>query len=268
MFPRLQPMVEEAIHQLHDRSKPSQPTDWLSSSPSPVFLNITRHLSLEDLHTLSIVSKDLRHRCLMSESLQNIVRSLLDINSIPIPEEFPHISEDFPHPTAMGNWLLYSQHVKSHPSMRNRRRIISIISQLKAQYIKKATEGGYLVGPNSQKMQSYLRTLVEQQLLLRKICNMYDFDLFLKVMTTLNKAYATDNRKPKFMGKEMPVAMETVTKLVDGKVPLSRQSPPHILEERLFNKIWERNDLIMVEKNRYSKPRGVDNLYFPRDVIP
>lgn len=97
---------------------------------------------------------------------------------------------------------------------------------------------------------------------------MYDFDLFLKAMTILNKSYATDNRKPKFMGKEMPVAREMVQKLVDGKVPLPRQSPSHILDERIFNKIWERNDLIMVEKNRYSKPRGVDNLYFPRDVVP
>jgi len=56
------------------------------------------------------------------------------------------------------------------------------------------------------------------------------------------------------------VAMETVKKLVDGTVPSSRQLPSDILEQRLFNKIWERHELLLVEKNRYKKPRGVDNL--------
>ena len=260
MFPRLHPTIETGLDQIDIAEKTSPPNDWLSTTPSAVFLNIAKHLSLEDLHTFSTLNKHLRHRCLMSESFQNIVRSHLDINSIPILEEYPHISEDYPHPAANGNWLLYSQHVKTHPSMRNRRRIINIISQLKSQYIKKATQGGYLVGPNSQRMQSYLRMLVEQQLLLRKICNMYDFELFLKAMTVLNKAYAVDIRRPKFMGKEMPVAMAAVKKLVEGKVPLPKQLPSAILDDRIFNKICERNDLIMVEKNRYSKPRGPDGL--------
>jgi hypothetical protein len=62
------------------------------------------------------------------------------------------------------------------------------------------------------------------------------------------------------MGKEMPVAMVAVKKLVDGKVPLPKQLPSAILDDRIFNKICERNDLVMVEKNRYSKPRGPDSL--------
>jgi len=51
---------------------------------------------------------------------------------------------------------------------------------------------------------------------------MFDFELFLKVMTSLNKAYVVDNRRPKFLGREMPVAMEAVKKLVDGRVALPK----------------------------------------------
>ena len=79
-------------------------------------------------------------------------------------------------------------------------------------------------------------------------------------MTVLNKAYAVDNRRPKFMGKEMPAAVEAVKKLVEGKVQLPKQLPSPLLGDRIFKKIWERNDLILVEKNRYSKPRGADSL--------
>jgi hypothetical protein len=89
---------------------------------------------------------------------------------------------------------------------------------------------------------------------------MYDFELFLKVITVSSKAYAMDIRRLKFMGKEMPLAVEAVKKLVEGKVTLPKQLPSALLDGRIFNEICERNDLILVEKNRYSKPRGADSL--------
>ena len=62
------------------------------------------------------------------------------------------------------------------------------------------------------------------------------------------------------MGKEMPRAVEAVKKLVAGTVALPRHLPSDILEDRLWNKMCERNELLLVETNRYSKPRGVDSL--------
>jgi|SRR5271170_3099733 len=98
MFPRLHHIIEAGLGQINIAGKTTPSNDWLSTTPSAVFLNIAKYLSLEELQIFSTLNKHLHHRCLISESFQNIVRPRLDINAIPILDEYPPISEEFPIP--------------------------------------------------------------------------------------------------------------------------------------------------------------------------
>ena len=99
--------------------------------------------------------------------------------------------------------------------MRNRRRIFNIIDQLDFLYKIKAVNAGYISGPHAEQKQLYLRTLVDQQLLLRKLNEMYDFELFVKALTALNKAYVEDLRTERVYGDKTSCC-DGESKTVDG----------------------------------------------------
>jgi hypothetical protein len=256
-FPRLHTTVKTERLAICDNAAAS--ADPLSESPDLVFLNIASHLGLSDLYTLATLSKGLRHRCLATPSYQNIVRArLFTIWATPVPSEYPAvISEGYPHPSAIGDWLLYGYHVHKTESMRNRHRIFDLTAQIEAQYHRKATELGYASGPTAEKKQTYLRAIVDQQLLLRKLNEMYDFDLFIKSLTELNKAYAADLTKTKFTGNKLPRAVEKVRGMMEGKAGREKRHPERALEQRMLAQINERMQLVMLEKERYSQRRVV-----------
>ena len=255
IFPRLHTSVKPERLAICDN--PTASTDPLSESPDLVFLNIASHLALSDLYNLAALSKELRHRCLTTSSYQNIVRARLStIWATPVPSEYPTvISEGYPHLNASGDWLLYGYHVHKTDSMRNRRRIFDLTAQIESQYHRKAAELGYTSGPTAEKKQLYLRAIVDQQLLLRKLNEMYDFDLFIKSLTELNKAYAADLTKQKFAGNKLPRAVERVRRMMEGKAGREKRHPGRALEQRMLAKINERMQLIMLEKERYSQRR-------------
>ena len=258
IFPRLHdPQVYAKIkpERLSMCSNPVPSNDFLSTSPDLVLLNIASHLSISDLFNLSILNKTLRHRCITTNSFQNLVRDQLQGTfALPVPAEIqPHHPSGFPFPTASGDWLLYSYHVHQTQSMRNRRRIFNLISQLKTLYPIKATAEGYLSGPQSEQKRNYLRTVVDQQLLLRRLNGMYDFELFVKVLGELNKAVSQDLMKAKFTGTKLPKAMEKVRGMVEGKKGGGKQRPTQAMEKRIMAKIDERMVLVKLENERYRR---------------
>jgi len=236
-------------------SIPAPSNDLLSTSPDLVFLNIASHLPISALFNLSLLNKTLRHRCLTTSSFQNIVRDQLKGTfAFPVPAEIqPHHPSGFPFPTASGDWLLYGYHVHKTQSMRNRRRIFNLISQLKSLYPIKATAEGYLSGPQSEQKRNYLRTVVDQQLLLRRLNGMYDFELFVKVLGELNKAVSQDLMKAKFTGTKLPKAMEKVRGMVEGNKGGGKQPPTQAMDMKIMAKIDERMVLVKLEKERYRR---------------
>src|SRR5438552_1112992 len=192
MFPRLHATIKPKRLETCKNATPSE--DFLSSSPDPVFLIVASQLPISDLYTIAALSKHLRHRCLTTISYHNIVRErLFKTWATPLPSEYPvNIPEGYAHPSATGDWLLYGQHVYKTHSMRNRRRILNIIDQLKQKYNQKGMEDGYLAGPHAEQKQRYLRAIIDQQLLFRKLNEMYDFNMLINALTVLNKAYAED----------------------------------------------------------------------------
>ena len=145
--------------------------------------------------------------------------------------------------------------------MRNRRRIFDIIRQMEAQYIVKATEAGYLSGPNSQQMKSYLQAQIEEKLLMRELSALRDFELFVRGMAMLNKAYSIDLNKPKFMGKKLPLAVADVKSLMRERIAGQEIQPNLFWERNMMAKINERMQLFMKEKKTYSSARRIN----PRD---
>ena len=209
IFPRLHdPEVYAKLkpERLGICDNPAPTHDLLSTSPDLVFLNIATHLSISDLFNISILNKTLRYRCITTSSYQNLVRDQLKGTfALPVPAEIlPHYPSGFPFPTASGDWLLYGYHVHKTSSMRNRRRIFNLISQLKSRYLIKAEAEGYLSGPQSEQKQKYLRTIVDQQLLLRRLNGTYHFELMVKVLGELNKAVSADLMKFKSWGQSCP----------------------------------------------------------------
>lgn len=255
MFPRLHLTVKPERLDLCNNQHPSN--DPLSTSPDLVFLGISKHLDLPDLYTLSTLNKTLRYRCLTTETFQNQVRNRIQKTwAAPLSSEYPHpLPQGYAHSSASGDWLLYGYHVFKTNSMRNRRRIVKLIQHLKEQYFIKAKEAGYIDGPNSIQMQRWFHANIDQQLLIHKVSEMYNFELFIKIMTTFNRAYTTDLTKQKFMGKKIPEAVEFVKELVRGKQSFGKRRPGREMEARMMDKIHERQKLCFEEKNKFAQPR-------------
>ena len=260
MFPRLHTKVK--AERLEMCANPTPSNDILSNSPDLVFLNIASHLPLSDLYTVAVLSKTLRHRCLTSRSYQNVVRKrLLKTWATPIPSEYPSkMQEGYAHSKATGDWLLYGHHVHKTQSMRNRRRIFNLIDQLDSLYKVKAINEEYALGPHAEQKQLYLRTIIDQQLLLRKLNEMYDFELFVKALTMLNKAYARDLKTERFMGTKLGPAVEKVKQMMRGKVALPARPPPRAIEGRLVQRINERMKFNFLENERYPPSRIAKSL--------
>jgi hypothetical protein len=222
-----------------------------------VFLNIAEYLPIADLYTISSLNKTIRYRALTTTSFQTIIRrKLLGAWAVPIQSEYPNpIPQGYAHSRAEGDWLLYGTHVFKTQSMRNRRRIFNLVNQLKSQYTKKATEAGYLDGPNSSSMKSYFATLIDQQLLIHRLNELCNYDLFVKVMEILNKAVSEDLRGPKFRGTKLPIAVDLAMGMMQGKLPVQRRNPAVPMMRRISDKIDERMKLFFLEKKVYENPR-------------
>jgi hypothetical protein len=255
LFPRLHETVKPQRLELCDNSTPSN--DILSNCPDLVFLDIAKYLPLSDLYSISILNKNIRRRCLTNKSFQNFIRAhLFNTWATPIPSEYPtKLHPGYPYHTATGDWLLYGYHVYKTASMHNRRRIFNLINQLESQYLFKGKEQGYLSGPYSEQQQNYLRAIIDQQLLLRKLNEMYDFELFIKCITVLNDAYSQDLRKPRLMGTQLPSAVGKVKKLMVGKVALGERRPGRIMERRLAEKVNERLKFNLTENRVWRRAR-------------
>jgi len=270
LFPRLHKEVKPERLALCNNPKAS--TDWITNSPDLVFLGVSSHLSLPDLYNVAALSKQLRRRCLTTASFQLIVRDQISQTwAAPMTSEYPSpMPEGFPHGKANGDWFLYGHHVFKTNSMRNRRRILNIISQLQIQYIATATEAGYLEGPHSGQMRANLRAMVELQLLLRKVSQMYDYQLFLKVLDMFNDAWARDLRKPRFKGEDAQKALKEARRLVEGKEVLPRRDPGKLVLQRLENSLRENQGLVMAAKRAGSKSRRREkgNTTFFEGTIP
>jgi hypothetical protein len=200
-----------------------------------VFLNIAEQLQLDGLYALSALNKDFCNQALRNVSYQNLVhKKLFETWAVPVETEYPlKISYEYPHLLACRNWLLYGWDIFRTPSMRNRRRIFTLIRQLEWQYRFKAKEACYLEGPNSHAMQLYFRALVDQQLLIHRLNKITDFNLFLQVMGLLNEAFSKDLRKPKFRGNELPAAVPVVrAMMIKGKIGIMKQDPGQSKQRR------------------------------------
>jgi len=141
--------------------------------------------------------------------------------------------------------------------MRNRRRIFNLISQLKSRYLFNAEGCEVVYGAKFEQRRNYLRTIVDQQLLLRKLIEMYDFELFVKVLGELNKAVSADLMKVKFLGTKLPKAMEKVKGMVEGKKGQVKKGPTQAMERQIMAKIDERMMLVKLEKERYRRPTRI-----------
>jgi hypothetical protein len=218
-----------------------------------VFLNIAGQLQLDGLYALSALNKDFRNRALRNVSYQNLVRKkLFETWAVPLETEYPlKIPDEYPHPLACGDWLRYGWDVFRTPSMCNRRRIFTLIRQLEWQYRFKAKEACYLEVPNSHAMQSYFRALVDQQLLIHRLNEITDFDLFLQVMDLFNEAFSKDLRKPKFRGNELPAAVQaTRAMMIKGKIGMAKQDPRAVLAKEILGMIERRIGLSIRERRR------------------
>jgi hypothetical protein len=204
-----------------------------------------------------MLNKELRRRCLTTTSFQLLVRDQLSLTwAAPMTSEYPSpIPDGFPHDKAKGDWLLYGYHVFKTHSMRNRRRICNIISQLQSQYEVTATAAGYLHGPHSEQMQLNFRAMVEEQLLLQKVSQMYDYELFLKVLDMFNEAWAKDLKKPKFKGGEVQMTVIETRRLVEGKKTLPRRNPGEVILQRMEKSLRKNQGVVMAAKQVGSRGR-------------
>ena len=162
LFPRLYTEVKQERKDLCNN--PISSEDYLCKSPDLVFLGISSFLSIGDLYNLATLNKSLRRRCLATTSFQLLVRDRLsETLAVAFPSEYPPspMPEGFPHRGPAGDRLFYGHHVFKSDSKHNRQRIFNIISQMQKQYTIKATEAGYLEGPNSETMQDNLRDMVD-----------------------------------------------------------------------------------------------------------
>jgi hypothetical protein len=230
--------------------------DLISTSPDLVFLGIASHLPLSDLCSLSILNKKLRRRCVTTSSFQLLVRNqvIKTLRLFPTRAEYTTNSK-YINPAATGDWLRYGYETTTFPSYRNRKRIITLIKHREEQYFLKASKEGYTSGPNSLIKQKYLETLIDQQLLLRKLNSMYDFKLFLAVIEKLNNAYREDIKGEKFMGKEVIESMKVVEKMVEGKIARMKRLTDEYTEKEIVDRIYERLRLFMEEKKKYAQTR-------------
>lgn len=89
---------------------------------------------------------------------------------------------------------------------------------------------------------------------------MYDFELFVKAIATLNRAYSKDLTKPKLMGTELPSAVDKVKKMMVGKVALKERRPGRAIEQRLTEKIHERMEFNMIESQVWRRGRVAKSL--------
>jgi hypothetical protein len=98
---------------------------------------------------------------------------------------------------------------------------------------------------------------------------MYNFELFIKVMAILNRAYAADLSKAKFMGKKLPEAVETVRGLIQGKPSFSKRRPGRDMEPRIMDRIHERQKLCFNEKTKYAQARRGEppKIYAPEGTV-
>jgi hypothetical protein len=217
-----------------------------------IFPSITQYLDLSSLYNLAAACKELRYYSLTEPTYQLTVRNAIRETqwAMPVASEIPDkVPDGYPDPNTTGDWLLYGTHIHKTNSMRNRRRIFNLMSQMESQYITKATDEGYLNGPNSKQMQNYLRASLEQQLLIRKLNGMFDYDLFVKCMKIFNQAYKEDLKSPRFTGTQMPIAVENVKKEMRGKKALAMRQPGRAAKEMNYV-IKERMKSFMVEKHK------------------
>jgi hypothetical protein len=235
--------------------------------PDLVFHDVAKYLNLSDLYTLTSVNKDLRRRCLTDMAIQNILRDILvDMNLVPTyPKSYytrshPTSKTIFrttnsnPHPYERGDWFLYGNHLNLSTSMQNRRRILGIISQMKIQSIKNAQEQKYFDNDNLK--QNCLRSIIDQQLVIRKLNIIGIPDLFVKGMALLNKAFEIDLKKGRLKGNKMAAAVERVEALIENE----RRGSKHIglvEENRMIAKINERMKLNMAEGEMLRRSRRV-----------
>jgi len=257
MFPRLHAIgkKEGRLDGLETRSS-QEIIFFKSGAHEHIFPLMASYLDTSSLYNLASTCKQLRHYCLTDETYQNFVRNtLISSWAIPTVPELPSkIPDGYPSPQATGDWLLYGTHVHKTNSMRNRRRIFHILDQMEHQYVLNATEAGYLQGPNSEKMQQYLRASIEQQLLIGELNQMYDYSLFIKCMKIFNQAYKEDLKHPLFTGSEMPLAVHAVKKAMAGSHVLAIRDPGRLGKE-VTGAMKERMRLFMIEKTKYAQKR-------------
>lgn len=258
MLPRLYPIGGKPgrLDGLDSRTRNS--TIFLRSGPHEhIFSSIIKYLELSDLYNLAVICKELRYYCLTDSGYQIAVRGALQQTqwALPVaPEISDKLQDGYPDSSISGDWLLYGTHIHKTNSMRNRSRIFKIIVQMETQYRANATKEGYLNGPNSTQMQNYLRASIEQQLLIHKLNEMYDYELFIKCMKILNGAYREDLNCSKFTGSQIPVAVESVKREMRGKKMLVRRPLGRWLKG-LDGAVRERMSLFMIEKNKNAQMR-------------
>lgn len=100
------------------------------------------------------------------------------------------------------------------------------------------------------------KAMVEQQLLLRKVNLMYDYNLFLKVLDTFKNAWENDMRKSKFMGEKVRQAVIEVSALMEGKTAKPRTDPGELVLEMLHAAIKRYlKKTVITAKQLDSRPR-------------
>jgi len=258
MFPRLHPVgaKQGRLDGLDDRTHHAI-VFLRTGAHEHIFPTITKYLDISDLYNLAATCKELRYHALTDISYQLSVREALRRKqwTMPVPAEIPAKCPDgYPAPTAIGDWLLYGTHINKTNSMRNRRRIFDLIGQMERQYTSKAKSEGYLNGPHAAQMQKYLRSSIEQQLLIHKLNTMYDYDLFIKCMRIFNQAYKEDLKKRLFTGTKMPIAVENVKQEMKGRKPLPMRNPGRAAKD-INSVVKERMKLFMIEKTKFAQKR-------------
>jgi hypothetical protein len=84
---------------------------------------------------------------------------------------------------------------------------------------------------------------------------MYDFELFVKALTALNKAYVEDLKTGEVRRAKLPAAVEKVKQWMVGKVAFPPRRPPRAIEGRLMDRINERLTFILMENEKNPRRR-------------
>ena len=208
-------MREVTRERMRTCAKVAPQTDFLTSCPHLVFLNIASFLDIPSLYNLTAVSKRLRFRCLLSIDFQSIVRdALFQTWACPSPAEEKDTvdyemviavlsgkslgqawdtiaAEGHPVRKAIGDWLGYGSEVFKSPNMKNRRRIFRIITQLRQKSQERAEKLGYLNGPESERRKRNFRALIEHQMVLANIAakDSTRFALCVEITELFNEVY-------------------------------------------------------------------------------